>query len=559
MTQHLRATPKGLLALVAAVSCWSCGGVPEPRWIDATVASGLDFVHDNGMDGSFTIGEVMGSGGALFDFDRDGDLDLFLVQGGSLKQPAERPGDRLYRNEGTVDGVPQFRDVTAASALVEQDYGMAVAVADYDNDGWLDLYVTNDGPNRLWRNRGDGTFEDVTARAGVEEERWSVPTLFFDYDGDGWSDLYVGNYLEHDPATAPRCTTTAGRRDYCGALNFPPVEDRLWRNRGDGTFEDVTAEVGLARGTTAPGAALGALAADFDGDGRLDLYVANDATSNHLWLNRGDGRFEESALTAGLAVNGSGKAEASMGIAADDFDADGDLDLLLTHLVVETNTLYRNLGGGRFRDDTAVVGLGGPSVVNTGFGAVWLDDDRDGALDLLVVNGAVQTREELVQAGEAYPLHEENQLFRARDGRFTADSPPGGGRSEVSRGLLTGDVDNDGDLDVLVTNNHGPVRLYLRAGVPVGSWSGVVLETAAGGPATGAVAVDGAGRHRWQLAGGSYASVSDWRWQLTGAAATAATLEVRWPDGTVEAWRDLPRGRYSTLRQGAGDSLGVER
>ncbi|MEM7479811.1 MAG: CRTAC1 family protein [Acidobacteriota bacterium] len=546
----------GLLWLAGCARSPSAPEVAAPSpalglYEDVTEKVGLDFVYDNGMTGDFHIAETMGGGGAFLDYDGDGDLDLFLVQGGALPNGAgARPSDRLLRNEWLESGRLYFTDVTAGSGVeASNGYGMGVATGDFDGDGQPDLYVTNLGANRLLRNLGGGRFADVTSRAGVDDPRWSVPALFFDFDGDGRQDLFVGNYLTYDAATAPRCATSAGRRDYCGAGRFPPQGDRLLRNLGDGTFEDATAEAGLE---IPPAPALGALAADLDGDGRLDLYVANDAEPNHFWRNLGDGTFEEAALLAGLAVNGAGKAEASMGIAPGDVDGDGELDLLLTHLIVETHTLYRSEGGGRYSDATNRAALAGPSRSHTGFGAVFVDPDEDGDLDLMVANGAVQSREELVQAGDPYPLHEVNQLFLQAEGRFEAfDLEP----SEVSRALVAGDVDNDGDLDILVTNSRGATRMLLDRGSPR-RWTGVRLvdgELDPHGSRVEGATPEGAPRRAWSVAGGSYLAAHDPRLILQGVA--GGPVQVTWPDGDVERWRDLPAGRYSTLRRGGGEAV----
>ena len=350
--------------------------IPTSPWptgelfVDATGSAGIDFVHWNGMSGAFYMPENMSGGGALFDADGDGDLDLYLLQGqmlGTGKTPAESifpppagdpPSDRFYRNELIPHGTLRFTDVTTAAGLStgSPGYAMGVAAGDYDNDGRVDLYVSSFGANRLLRNQGPGkdgivTFEDVTTAAGADDQRWSVATLFFDYDGDGRLDLYIGNYLDFTFKTHRPCTTRTGVRDYCDPDAFAPVPDRLLRNLGPGadgtiTFEDVTETSGLSREF---GKALGAVAADLDDDGRLDLYVANDGTPNQLWLNQGDGTFRDEALLAGCALSGEGRAEASMGLDAADFDADGDLDLFMTHFTTESHTLYRNEGGGFLR------------------------------------------------------------------------------------------------------------------------------------------------------------------------------------------------------------------
>ncbi|MGB6364784.1 MAG: VCBS repeat-containing protein, partial [Thermoanaerobaculia bacterium] len=462
-------------ALLALLAGAADRATPADLFADRTAAVGLDFIHFNGMTGRFYMPENMGAGGALFDFDNDGDLDLYLIQGSlmgpdvSLEDAVEPPHhplpltDRLYRNDLSLDAegrvVVRFADVTDSAALPPAGHGMGAATGDYDNDGWIDLYLTRFGSNLLLRNRGDGTFEDITDSAGVDDPRWSVPAVFFDFDRDGWLDLFVGNYLDFSWAKKVPCTTRAGAADYCDPWAYDTVGDRLFRNRGDGTFEDVTRTAGL---DTVAGRGLGAVAFDADGDGWLDLYVANDRTPNQLWRNRGDGTFFDDVL-AGAAVNGEGLAEASMGVDAGDADGDGDLDLVMGHFTGETHTLFVNVGDGLFEDRTVRSGLAAPTLAANGFGTGWLDIDNDGRLDLLVVNGAVRALDRLVQQGDRYPYHQPNQLFRGRgDGSFEEVTSIAGsvfGESAVSRGALFGDLDNDGDTDVVVTNNSGPARV----------------------------------------------------------------------------------------------------
>jgi hypothetical protein len=353
--------------------------LPEaPLFVDVTEASGLDFVHVNGMAGAFYMPENLGSGGALIDYDGDGDLDVYLVQGREIGPGATVAGttDRLYRND-TNGGALRFTDVTASARLPEALYGMGAATGDTDGDGRVDLYVTGFGRNRLLRNRtgedGVPRFEDVTEAAGVDDTRWSVPALFFDYDRDGRLHLFVGNYLEFTFDTHRPCSTLAGAPDYCDPSAYGGVGDRLFHNLG-GSFEDVTEAAGLDQ---AQGKALGAVAFDADGDGWLDLYVANDGTPNHLWMNRRDGTFEDEALLAGAAVNEEGLAEASMGVDAEDADLDGDADLFMTHFSDETNTLYVNDGSGQFEDRSVPSGLAVPSLEANGFGTAWLDVDSE--------------------------------------------------------------------------------------------------------------------------------------------------------------------------------------
>jgi hypothetical protein len=535
-------------------------------------AAGLDFVHFNGMSGRWYFLELFGSGAALFDYDNDGDLDAYLVQGSLLGAgtsfadavfpPAAPlpPVDRLYRNDShtRADGSTaiRFTDVTAASGLHAPEYGMGVAVGDYDRDGWNDLYVTSFGPNRLWRNRGDGTFEDSTSASGTGDGRWSMPAAFFDYDGDGWQDLFVGNYVAFDPVTSPICEDLTGAPNYCGPGRFRAERDRLWRNRGDGTFEDVTTTAGLAE---AVGPALGVVAADLDDDGWTDLYVANDDQPNHLWLNRDGRRFTEEALLAGCAVNRDGQAEASMGVDAGDFDGDGDLDLFMTHLTRQSNTLYVNDGKALFDDRTVEARLDAPSQAYTSFGSAWLDYDGDGRLDLLIVNGAISRIPALVEQGDPYPVHQPNQLLRGRrDGTFEETTATAGQSltlSEVSRGAAFGDVDNDGDVDVLVANNSGPARLLVNRVGQSRHWLGLslveggTLRAAAGG--AGEVRQGGRRLVRHARTVGSYLSANDPRILFgLGDRKAVGPVEARWAGGGGR-WEEVPLDSYLVIRQRA--------
>ena len=583
----LRASAAAGLAVFAVIGAGvgSASGQPDggDAWFtDQAAASGLDFVHFNGMSGEYYSAEIMGPGGALLDFDNDGDLDVYLVQGQMLglgrtldqalvDPPAGLPlTDRLYRNDLRIhpDGTRtlRFTDVTAGSGLGVASYGMGAATGDLDNDGWIDIYRIGLGDNHLFRNNGDGTFADVTARSGANDPRWTAAAAFVDFDRDGWLDLYVANYVDPRLDDDLECFSRTGEKDYCGPNRYAPVPDRLYRNRGDGTFADVTLDA-LRGGDFGP--ALGVVAADLDGDGWMDLYVANDGEPNQLWMNQRDGSFENTAWLAGAAVNRDGRPEGSMGVDAGDFDADGDDDLFMTHIATETNTLYVNDGLGLFEDRTVRVGLGPPSLPYTGFGTGWFDFDNDGWLDLLIANGEIRTMEALVQANDPFPLHQRNQLFRNRgNGRF-ADVSADAGRvfelSEVSRGAAFGDVDNDGDLDVLLTNNNGPVRLLINEVGRRNRWVGLRLVGAASprdmlGARVGVFrrSVASATPVLWRRVrtDGSYVSANDPR-VLVGLGRAPAVDRVRvvWPDGGVEEWGDVAVDRWTTLVQGTGRSV----
>lgn len=564
-----------------------------PWFRDVAAESGLDFYHFNGGTGEVHMFEIVGSGAALLDYDGDGDLDAYMVQGAALRGEALFPlrypapaSDRLYRNDLSASrgGSPalHFTDVTEESGLagLATGYGMGVAVGDYDGDGDPDLFLTNYGPDQLLENVGDGTFRDATAASGLATEAdaarrpatvpaWSVPAVFFDKDGDGDLDLFVGNYVDYDSVDPPVCHDLTGAPDFCGPKSFPSQADHLWENLGDGTFREVTHEAGLTGGF---GPALGVVVADFDDDGLTDFYVANDSRANNLWHALGNGRYEDRALLAGAAVDESGSPQASMGVDAGDFDDDGDMDLFMTHMNQEFNTLYRNEGNGMFEDYSAAAGLGSPSLPYTAFGTAWFDFDNDGWLDLLTVHGAVNKIPAQVRAGDPHPLHEPNQLFRNQGGRFTdvtAEAGPVFELSEVSRGAAFGDLDEDGDIDVLVTNNAGPARLLRNEIGNRNPWLGVRLLTTGGGShaardaigARAALLRDGkASLWRRVRLEGSYAVSNDPRilFGLGGEAGAQDVEGVRvvWADGSSEDFAVTETGRYHTLRQGEGRTTG---
>ena len=566
-----------LTACVPPTSTDPASTTQHPIFIDAAPASNLDFVYFNGMSGEHYFNEIMGGGAALFDFDNDGDLDLYLAQGG-MPSPDLSPDDalfppppgtpltdRLYRNDlepGATGASLRFTDVTDASRIEAAGYGMGVATGDFDNDGWTDLYVTNFGSNQFLRNRGDGTFDDVTAASGADDPRWSVAATFFDFDRDGWLDLFVGNYVDYSLEGHSPCPLPSGVMTYCAPGAYRPAADSLFRNRRDGTFEDVSTPSGIG---TEPGSGLGAVAADFNGDRWIDLYVANDLMWNRLWINRGDGTFADNALLAGVAVNSEGQPEAGMGVDAGDFNGDGQPDIVLSHLEQETNTLYVNGGAGLFRDQSASSQLGPPSLPFTAFGIGWIDYDNDSWLDLLVVNGAVIGIDAQIREGDPYPLRQTDQLFRnLGDGSFAEVTAEAGAvfeSSEVSRAAAFGDVDNDGDLDVVVVNSNAPTRLLLNQVGQNRPWLGLRL-VAHNRDALGAqVLIHRQGATpiwRHVHTDGSYASARDPRLLIgLGEANAVSHVEVRWPDGTAERWADLQVGEYQTLVQGEGDALGL--
>ena len=528
----------------------------EPPFREVAADVGLTFIHDNGAAGEYYMPEVMGAGLALFDYDNDGDLDVFFVQSGpigSAKRPGTSSNHRLFRND-LKDGKLRFTDVTARSGIILNGYGMGAATGDYDGDGDLDLFLTSLGPDTLYRNEGDGTFTNVTKDAGVSDDLWSTSAAFVDYDRDGDLDLFVVNYVDFTLAGNKPCADPVGARDYCSPRVYHPVPDRLYRNNGNGTFSNVSEPSGIIR---ADGAGLGVSTGDYNADGWLDLYVANDATPNQLWMNRKNGTFADEGMISGSAVNAGGNPEGSMGIGSGDFDQDGDEDLFVTNIVGETFVLYENDGHANFEDVRARVGLARPTAAFTGFGTDWFDYDNDGWLDLFVTNGAVNIIE--TQRGQANPFRMKNQLFKnGGDGRFedmSAAAGPVFAREEIGRGAAFGDIDNDGDLDIVVSNNAGPARLFLnQASASNKSLQVRVQQPGSNRFAFGAwVGVERSGRKTlWRRvkSDGSYLSASDMRLHFgLGEATKVDAVVVHWPDGERERFSEIKTTGLVTLER----------
>ena len=531
---------------------------------------GLKFQHYNGMTGKFYLPEITGSGGALFDFDDDGDLDVYLVQsttlepGSSPASPLVRwrdpqpPQGKLFRNDLKIgeDGRPRlsFTDVTQRSGIVANGYGMGAATGDINNDGLPDLYLTNLGANQMYLNKGDGRFADVTKDSATDDPRWSTSASFLDYDRDGWLDLMLVNYADFSVSNSPNCYAATTARDYCTPRVFRAPGNRLLRNKGNGVFEDVTAAAGVGKEF---GHGLGIVTADFNDDQWIDIYVANDGDPNQLWLNQKNGTFINDALLAGAAINRNGQAEASMGVDAGDFDGNGTDDIFTTHLMDETNTLYVNLRETLFEDRTRESGLGMPGRRFTGFGTFFFDYDNDGWLDLFVTNGAVQLLPDLVRKKDPFPLGQPDQLFRnTGKGSFVEivdEAGPAFQLLEVGRGAASGDVDNDGDTDVLVTNNNGPARLFLNEVGNRNHWLGLRLVGKSGRDMLGArvdivVSKKRVLRRRVRT-DGSYLTGNDPRLLVgLGAANSVENVRVTWPDGTVEEVKAVRVDQYNTLK-----------
>lgn len=539
---------------------------PKPAWQDVTLSSGVKFVHDTAASEQRYLPEIVGAGAALLDYDGDGDLDLYLVQGGtSLKEGDNLKPNRLYRNEFVPAGELSFTDVTQSAGVGDIGYGMGAAAADLDNDGDVDLLVTNFSRDTLYQNNGDGTFSDITVEAGLDDTMWSTSASFADIDSDGLLDLFVTHYALDAVANHRDCQNSLGEVDYCSPVSYAGTRDSYYRNAGGMRFRDVSVEAGIA---DSEGAGLGVVAADFDGDGRLDFFVANDQTANFLWRNRGDGTFEETGLLSGSAYNGHGMAEASMGISAQDYDADGDIDLFVTHLNAQTNTLYRNDGRGGFDDATDQAKLGSSSMAFTGFGVRWFDLENDADLDLFIANGAVMTEVSRAQSSD-FPYEQPNQLY-VQDSpgvyRLASDDQAGPINAvATSRGAAFGDLDNDGDIDIVVTNTNAAPQILINAQQTAHHWMGLSLRA----PhlkryALGArVAVLNDGRPvQWRRVArdGSYLSSNDPRVLMgLGAQGSPLSLGVVWPDGSRERFDSLSTDVYHTINMGEGRPWATEK
>jgi len=536
---------------------------------DVTREVGVDFRHTLGADSSYFMPDCMGSGVALLDYDGDGRLDLYLIQNGG---PESGALNRLYHQE--PDG--RFRDASAGSGLAVAGRGMGVAVGDVDNDGGLDVLLTEYGRLRLFRNEGGGKFRDVSEPAGVASRLWATSASFFDYDRDGWLDLIVADYVNYDPSRW--CADAAGRREFCGPDAFAGTVAKLFHNRGAAgvkspagvQLEDVTARSGLA---ARPGPGLGAVCIDFDGDHWQDILIANDGAPNHLWINRHDGTFAEEGAARGIALNSMGRTAANMGIAVGDADGDGLFDVFVTHLTDETPTLWRSVQPGLFDDATASAGLNRARWRGTGFGTVMADFDCDGALDIVAVNGKVKRGQTAADDARVDPTlgafwriyAERDQLFRNTGaGQFEDISDRNDalcGVSRVSRGVAYGDLDNDGRLDLVVTTVAGEARVFRNVAARRGHWLLLrLIEPTLHRDAYGAevtVIAEKRRLRRWVNPGSSYLSSSDPRVHVgLGPADHFDGILVVWPDGAQERFPGGPADRELVLRRGEGGEAG---
>jgi hypothetical protein len=525
--------------------------------------AGIEFRHTNGASQDKYLAETMGSGGLFFDYDDDGWIDVLLVDGGSLADPAAagRAGHRLYRN---MRG--SFTDVTAASGIRHRpstslgtgEYGMGACAGDVDADGRIDVYLTNYGPNALYRNEGKGVFADVTRQAGVGLGGWSTSCAFVDVDGDRDLDLFVVNYLDARRTDNKFCGDPQRRtRVYCHPLNYQGLPSVLYRNDGKGGFTDISAAAGIAAHV---GNGLGVAIGDYDDDGRPDVFVANDGVPNFLFHNDGGGRFSEVGLPAGVAVARDGKPRAGMGTEFADYNGDGRLDLMVTNHEFETHSLFRNDGGGIFTDVTVASGLSAPTLPYVGFGVAFLDADNSGELDLAIANGHVIDNTALFRPGSTHA--QPKLLFRNGGNRrfveIGRESGPGFPSPGVGRALIAGDIDNDGDVDLLATNNGGSPDVLVNAGGAAAGRSIVVrlIGTRGNRDALGArvtVAAGGRTQMREVKSGSGYLGQNDLRAHVgLGMASLIDELRIRWPSGDVETIRGVAAGQIVTVTEGRG-------
>lgn len=529
-----------------------------PQLVDVTVETGIQFKHVHGGSGERYYVETMGSGCAFLDYDNDGDLDIYLINGAPLPgfTAESRPANVLYENKGNGT----FTDATKQAGVGDTHYGIGCAMADYDNDGLVDIYLTNFGPNVLYRNNGNGTFSDVTSIARVGDDQWSASAAFFDYDNDGDLDLYVVNYVNFTLDNHIECGQGSRRiRAYCHPDVYDGISDILYENNGDGTFLDATKRAGLLNPS---GKGLGVVCGDYDNDGDADIYVANDKTPNFLYRNNGDGTFTDVALLSGVGFNEDGFSEAGMGVDFGDYDHNGFLDIFVTNFSNETNTVYRNENNGLFTDATYLSGLGISSLLFLGFGTNFFDFDLDGDLDIYVTNGHVLDNVELFKDNITYA--ERDQLFENDGQGFFTDVSAKLGRdfqiARVGRGAAFGDYDNDGDLDVLISNNNQAAKLFRNDGGNRNNW----LKIKTIGTKSNR---DGIGTRIKVVAGSlvqieevrsadSYLSASDLRVTFGLAKRDKVDLlEVRWPSGLTESYHNLSVNQLLVLKEGGGYSL----
>jgi len=542
--------------LVSAGSAVVAGRVQQGeavRFSDITTKSKIGFRHENGASAEKHLPETMSGGVVLFDFDNDGWLDVFFVNGGSFIDEKKAAGaqHRLYRNN--KDGT--FADVTTTSGISVSGFGMGACSADYDNDGFSDLYITGANFSRLYHNSGQGSFVDVTSRAGVGSTLWSASCAFADIDNDRNVDLYVSRYVDYTPERNKYCPLWAARA-YCHPNEYSGVPDLLFRNNGDGTFTDISSESGIRQRPHGNG--LGVTFGDYDNDGLADIYVANDSTPNFLFHNKGGGKFEEVGFLAGVAVGHDGKPQAGMGTDMGDFDGDGLLDIFVTNLIMETHALYRNMGKGLFADVTFTSGVAQATLPYVGFGAAFVDYDNDMDLDLAIANGHIIDNVHLGRDDTTY--EQLNLLLQNDSGKFRNVGPISGEGFAIkksSRALAVGDLDNDGDMDIVVANvGQTPDILRNDGGNRTNSVLIRTIGTKSNHDGIGArlkLSVGGKILLRDVKAGSSYLGQNDLRVHFgMGRRAVAERLEILWPSGAVDTVQNLDANQILTVEERQG-------
>jgi hypothetical protein len=582
VTSWWRATGTAACAIAVVTINWTTFGGSGPvrnpiPFESASPTTGFDFQHFTGATGSYFLPEIMGSGVGLIDYDGDGDLDVFVLQGAILDPtkhltdalfppPSHHwPGNRLFRNELIPTGTLRFVDLTDDAGVAGTgSYGMGLAVGDYDNDGRPDILVTNFGRNILYHNSGDGTFTDVTDNSGLDQESFYASAAFLDYDRDRFLDLFITRYNAFTVSGNKKCYNYAGGREYCGPGDYQALSSKLYHGDGHGHFVDVSVQAGIG---SAVGNGLGVVCADFDGDGWIDIYVANDKTPNHLWINRHDGTFQEVGVMSGAAYNGDGRALSGMGVSAADFDNDGDEDIFVTNLTGEPSTLFRNNGSGMFEDVTNLYGLGQSTLAYTGFGTLWFDYDNDGRLDLFIANGEVRAID--MQRGQLFPYRQHNQLFHNETKMFqevTSRSGPVFQALAAGRGAAFGDIDNDGDLDIVVANANGPVQLLRnQIGSRNHSLQLLLHGRDSNRDAYGAIVTLQRKGHpplrRRVGTDGSYLSANDPRVHFGLGTDPELkqmgplNVQITWPDGYKESWEIAQIDRTVQVAEGGGKAV----
>jgi enediyne biosynthesis protein E4 len=521
-----------------------------------SIASGIAWRHANGRSEEYFLPETTGAGCAFLDYDNDGWMDIYLVNSGKCDFLTPNPPLRnaLYRNNR--DGT--FTDVTEKAGVAGGGYGMGAAVGDYDGDGWPDLYVTQYGRSILYHNNGDGTFTDVTQRAGVAAPGWASSAVWFDYNNDGWLDLFVCRFVDFDKTKNKFCGNEKTReRFYCIPRIYDPARSWLFHNNGDGTFTDVSVKSGVAK---VLGKAWGVVATDMNNDGWMDLFVANDTEANFLFVNKGDGTFEETALGAGVAYSQVGRTRSGMGVDSADFDQDGWQDLFVTNVDQEMYSMYRNNHDMTFEDLAGPTGLGRTTKLMSGWGVKFFDYDNDGNLDLFIANGHPDDKIEDHTSNVKYrePLLLFHNTGRAWE-NVSGGAGPAFAQNLAARGMAVGDFNNDGAVDVLIAINGGPPMLLKNVAAAQNHWLGVkLIGKKANRDAIGAKITWQAGnlkRSRLKIGGGSYLSSHDPREVLGIEKRTKVDkLEIQWPQpsGRVEVFTQLPIDRYITIVEGAG-------